>query len=714
MQPAAPFPGKEDEAAPGPEEVAAARPVIAPARPRRRGPEGARGARRKVDDPDRPIGAAVRPGIGRRRYGADEGDLAAVRRKDRLDRLAEARIEIAQALPVRVEDRDQAVILAILGEEQLGAVRRPGQAIDAALDLGDPPGLAAAGPEPDLAAAGEGEASAVGREGGGMALADRQRRAAVRGEQIDLLRRRERRGAGVGPPLEVREFLVAAANEGEAGAVIAEDEVGKLLPVIPIVAGKLARGLAARRHPDVAHAGLILDPGEARHIAGAGQAAGLRKGERLGERVALGGRRRRQRQADQHRPETEEGAQNHPRRLKQPGPARKRRTRRMPSRYGGANALNERCHIVPAEMFPRVPCHAGSSLVRPRRPARARPCFGLAGAGLAGAPAAARRGRAGGRPGRHALRPGGDDRGWARAGRDQPGRPLHPGLQHQDADHGRRLRQFARARPARRGGRCVGAAGPRRGAGARRDPVGPWRRTAVERARLPKRLPRRARRCGGGADASGAQRRRRRQPVPGPALEPGDELEQYRDPLRHRHLGAHHRRQRACVARVAGRGGAGADRRGAALLRDPEFRDDHRGGAGRAACRPDAEQPRPAHQRHHRRRRRTGDVASRHRRPGLFRRLALAHAARGAWRPGDRRGGRPPPAPRACRRSGAARRRPRRAPARAGGAGAAGAAAARRRSDPHQQGQPESPCRAVPAPGRPASPARARSRTGSR
>ena len=76
---------------------------------------------------------------GRRRVRADEGDLAAVRREDRLDRLAEARIEIKQAPAVRVQQCDQGVIVAILGEEQLAAVRRPSQAFDAALDPGDAP-----------------------------------------------------------------------------------------------------------------------------------------------------------------------------------------------------------------------------------------------------------------------------------------------------------------------------------------------------------------------------------------------------------------------------------------------------------------------------------------------------------------------------------------------------------------------------------------------
>ncbi len=56
-----------------------------------------------------------------------------------------------------------------------------------------------------------------------------------------------------------------------------------------------------------------------------------------------------------------------------------------------------------------------------------------------------------------------------------------------------------------------------------------------------------ARRRGRRADPDGPPRGRRRQPVPGPALEPGDELEQHPDPLGHRGLGAQPRRQRAAA-----------------------------------------------------------------------------------------------------------------------------------------------------------------------
>ena len=67
--------------------------------------------------------------------------------------------------------------------------------------------------------------------------------------------------------------------------------------------------------------------------------------------------------------------------------------------------------------------------------------------------ARARAGHAGRGPRGHALRPHRHDRGRPRAGRRRPRQPLHPRLQHQDADHRRSLRDAGRCDPAGRGGR---------------------------------------------------------------------------------------------------------------------------------------------------------------------------------------------------------------------------------------------------------------------
>jgi len=62
---------------------------------------------------------------------------------------------------------------------------------------------------------------------------------------------------------------------------------------------------------------------------------------------------------------------------------------------------------------------------------------------------------------------------------------------------------------------------------SRPEQMVPWYQQWVERAGLHRKLPRGAGRRGGGADAAGSQYRRRRQPLPGSALEPRNELEQH-------------------------------------------------------------------------------------------------------------------------------------------------------------------------------------------
>ncbi len=91
--------------------------------------------------------------------------------------------------------------------------------------------------------------------------------------------------AGIGQGA-IGKFVVAAAHEGEHRPVVAEGEAGELDAVIPGESGeRLARGAGAS-DPDVAHAGFVLDPGEARDVASAGQATGDRQREMGGEIVA--------------------------------------------------------------------------------------------------------------------------------------------------------------------------------------------------------------------------------------------------------------------------------------------------------------------------------------------------------------------------------------------------------------------------------------------
>jgi len=119
--------------------------------------------------------------------------------------------------------------------------------------------------------------------------------------------------------------------------------------------GQAPRGLAAPRHPDVAYSGFVPDPGKTRQVAGAGKAARLGKGEGVGQRIGLrGGGRRRERQADRHRPQTEQDAQCHRRGLKRAGASRKRRPGKMPSCYGGANARSGRRHGSVERRRPRT------------------------------------------------------------------------------------------------------------------------------------------------------------------------------------------------------------------------------------------------------------------------------------------------------------------------------------------------------------------------
>ena len=181
----------------------------------------------------------------------------------------------------------------------------------------------------------------------------------------------------------------------------------------------------------------------------------------------------------------------------------------------------------------------------------------------AGRPSAARRGAAARGGARHPLRPRRRDRGRARARRDRARRALHPRLEHQDVHHRGRLRHPARPRPAGRGRRRLGPAGKRapdvvlEGHGDARLSSAPD--CAVNcLAALADAVA--------AQDAPGPQRHRRRQLFPGPALEPGDELEQYPHPLRHRDLRAQPRRQRAALARHADRARPAAGARSPALI----------------------------------------------------------------------------------------------------------------------------------------------------
>jgi hypothetical protein len=145
-----------------------------------------------------------------------------------------------------------------------------------------------------------------------VALTHRDRSAAVGAQHEDLLRRGHGRGACVGQVLLVRKLCVAAAHEGEAGAVVAEGETGQLLPVIVGEGGELASRLAARRDPDVAYAGFVLDLCEARHITGAGKVARHWQREGCSQSVAvLRESGLRKRQADDGEPEANKHTNGH-------------------------------------------------------------------------------------------------------------------------------------------------------------------------------------------------------------------------------------------------------------------------------------------------------------------------------------------------------------------------------------------------------------------
>ena len=197
----------------------------------------------------------------------------------------------------------------MIDEEQSRSVRRPLQPPDFPRDRRQLAGLAAAAPQPDFAAPGEGQPVASGRESRRMALADQQRGAALRGDHEDLLRRRQDRRSGVGKPV-VGEFGMAAADEGEGGAVGAELQVGELESVILAIVSDPAGRTAAIRDPEVADPGDFLDPGETGRVAGADELARDRQGQRLGEGVGLRGRGRNRRsgqsQSDRtnHQPKT--------------------------------------------------------------------------------------------------------------------------------------------------------------------------------------------------------------------------------------------------------------------------------------------------------------------------------------------------------------------------------------------------------------------------
>ena len=124
-------------------------------------------------------------------------------------------------------------------------------------------------------------------------------------------------------------------------------------------------------------------------------------------------------------------------------------------------------------------------------------------------------------------------------------------------------------------------------------------------------LPRGARRRGGRANAPGPRRHRRRQLLPRPALEPGDELEQHRRPAPAPAISALTLDDNELhAARRAGRAGPAAGARPAALLRDRQSRGDGRGRGRPSSIRPAAGQHGAAPDRHDRGRRRAGDCCA--------------------------------------------------------------------------------------------------------
>ncbi len=206
--------------------------------------------------------------------------------------MAQIGAEIDEAPGRDIQQGDEAVILAIVDEQQFRSVGRPGQPIDRARDAHDPRRFAARARQPDLALAAERDRIARRREDRLMPLPDQHRRRAVERRDVELLLGRSGQQPGIGQ-LAVRKFGIAAIDEGELRAVAAEHQIGKLDPVILRVSGELACRLALVGHPDVAHAGRILDPGEACHILRTDQIARNRQRERGLDRNRRGQRRRR-------------------------------------------------------------------------------------------------------------------------------------------------------------------------------------------------------------------------------------------------------------------------------------------------------------------------------------------------------------------------------------------------------------------------------------
>ncbi len=164
---------REDQLVVGaPEQVAAARAVIAAADPLRCPVDDPRYAGRHVGDAQRPPGARVARRVGGRLDMADEGDLAAVRRKDRFGDVGEAGVDIMRLAGGGVDQRDEAVVAAVAGQQQLLAVGRPAEVGDGAGQRGETVGAAGLVPGPQFALAAIGDVVAIRREHGAMTFAD--------------------------------------------------------------------------------------------------------------------------------------------------------------------------------------------------------------------------------------------------------------------------------------------------------------------------------------------------------------------------------------------------------------------------------------------------------------------------------------------------------------------------------------------------------------
>ena len=184
--------------------------------------------------------------------------------------------------------------------------------------------------------------------------------------------------------------------------------------------------------------------------------------------------------------------------------------------------------------------------------------------------------------------------GWARSTDGRSRQALHPCFQHQDLHDGgsdarRNARRFAGTRRRRRQG-----APRRQGQGAGRDPRRARRCSPFGGGGLRDRLPVRPGRCRCRQNAPGPQRGGRRHRLSRSALEPGDELEQHPDALRHRDFGADGRRQRDHRERCARRGRRAADRIASRVLHSAEPRDDGGGRQGGDRIRPGSQRTRTA------------------------------------------------------------------------------------------------------------------------